>query len=552
MGIVTPLYHKKAIDLLSRIVMAEKNDVVAKYEHSFPSAAVDPRLVHRVLLTDPVDFPSLTMSGRPRMTTTQTYTDFSDTLQESRTSTINSSGIHLVDMQTLVRGAARDVLYQRVQTNQSLEPAKEVLLELHNKVRQLIPSRKDLHSLLKDEDVRQAENLFQLQSATLVIAQAILQLESPARSASTQEFIRSQSKSIPSSSNDELNPESISSLITPLFFLLWKVELCAADMQDFYLANVWAPQIHQNGKILEHEHFQSQYGKFADSTTAPNTRQWIQFLLDEREQQKGGDTITSSRQSRVWRQDLLAKGWIEDIMFRSPELPVLALPEILALDAENLADIRQVTRLAMAGSALALHACTSAGQSTDALNRQVQDRSLEVQRVTLVQAMNQQQQRSPADYERVVGDAVVALALQWNSDMDDATVSSLRNRVTVTLRGEDPVLTLLNGRMKECFAELVVKLREPAATSANVVPAALKSGRPMAVDGVAVPVERPSDPFLIDAKQLFYSRGLAFYASDLAQAAKQAAQVIALAFDLYGEVLLDRIILEADIHSELK
>jgi hypothetical protein len=541
--------------------MAEKNEVVAKgvdqnasrntSEHSLPSAAVDPRLVHRVLLTDPADFSSLTMSGHPRMTTTQTYTEFSDSLEGSRTSSSSSrsGGSHPINMQTLVRGAARDVLCQKVQTSQSLEPAKEVLLELHNKVRQLIPSRKDLHSLLKDEGVQQAENVSQLQSATLVIAQALLQLESPARSASTQEFIQSHSKAMPASSNGEMNPESISSLITPLFYLMWKVELCAADMQDFYLANVWAPQIHQNGMSLTHEYFQAQYGKFADSTTAPKTRQWIQSLLDKQQQQVGDTSIATSRQSRAWRQDVLAKGWIEDIMFRSPELPALALPEILALDADNLANIRQVTRLAMAGSALALHACTTAGQSTDALNQQVQDRSLEVQRVALVQAMNEQQRRSPADYERVVGDAVVALALQWNSDMDDAAVLSLRNRVTVTLRGEDPVLKLLNGRMKECFAQLVVKLREPTAASANVVPAALKSGRPMVVDGSAAPVERPSDPFLKDAKQLFCSRGLAFYASDLAQAAKEAAQVSDLAWKLYGEVFLDRIILEADIRS---
>jgi hypothetical protein len=519
-------------------------------EHSqrLPSAAMDPRLVHRVLLTDPVDFSSLTMSGHPRMTTTPTYTEFCDSLKESRTS---SSSSHPVNMQTLVRGAARDVLCQRVQASQSLELAKEALLEVHNKVRQLIPSRKDLHSFLKDEDVRQAENLSQLQSATLVVAQALLQLESPARSASTLKFIQSQSasKPTPTSSSDELNPESISGLITPLFYLLWKVELCAADMQDFYLANVWAPQIHKNGTRLEHEHFQAQYGKF-DSTTAPNTRLWIQSLLDRQQQQQ---EVGSQR-------DLLAKGWIEDIMFRSPELPLLALPEILALDAENLADIRQVTRLAMAGSALALHACTTAGQSTDALNQQVRDRSLEAQRVALVQAMNEQHRRSPADYERVVGDAVVALALQWNSDMDDAAVSSLRNRVTVTLRGEDPVLKLLNGRMKDCFRQLVVKLgpasaasgSAAASTNANVVPAALKSGRSMVVDGGgAAPVERPSDPFLKEANQLFCSRGLAFYASDLAQAAKQAAQVIDLAWNLYGEVFLDRIMLEANVHLEL-
>jgi hypothetical protein len=551
--------------------MAEHSEGVAKgvdpnasrnttNEHSLPPAAVDPRLVHRVLLTDPVDFSSLTMSGHPRMTTTSTYTEFCDSLKESRTPSGSSS--HPVNMQTLVRGAARDVLCQRVQTSQSLEPAKEALLEVHNKVRQLIPSRKDLHSILKDEDVRQAEYLSQLQSATLVIAQALLQLESPARSASTLEFIQSQPKSTPTptSSIDELNPESISGLITPLFYLLWKVELCSADMQDFYLANVWAPQIHQNGKKLEHEHFQTQYGKFADSTTAPKTRQWIQSLLDRQQHlgqvgppAPGDTTTTTSRESRAWRQDLLAKGWIEDIMFRSPELPVLALPEILALDADNLADIRQVTRLAMAGSALALHACTTAGQSTDALNQQVQDRSLEVQRVALVQAMNEQHQRnSPADYERVVGDAVVALALQWNAGMDDAAVSSLRNRVTVTLRGEDPVLKLLNGRMKECFSQLVVKLRPAAAAAnANVVPAALKSGRPMVVDGAAAPVERRSDSFLKEAHELFCSRGLAFYASDLAQAAKQAAQVIELAWKLYGEVFLDRIILDADVQSEL-
>jgi hypothetical protein len=487
------------------------------------------------------------------MTTTPTYTEFRDSLQESRTSSGSSTPVNI---QALVGGAARDALCQRIHASQSLEPAKELLLELHNKLRQLIPSRQDLHSILKDEEVRQATNLSQLRTATRVAAQALSKLESPARSATTLELIQSlpaTSSAAPTCSNGDLDPESIIGLITPLFYLLYKTSLCAADMEDFYLGHVWAPQIYQDGTVLEQEHFQARCGKFVDSTTAPATRQWIQSLVDKRQEQQSHDDIsTISRQSPTWRRDLVAKGWIEDILFRGPDQSALALPEILALDADTMAEIRQVTRLAAAGSALALHACTTAGQSTEALNQQVQDRTLELQRVALVQAMNEQRRRPPADYERVVGDAVVALALHWKSDMSDAAVSSLRSRVTVTLRGEDPVLQLLDGRMKECFRELVVVVvvttPRSSAGSTNVVPTSLKSGRSMVDDGVA-PVVRRIDPFLQEATQLFCSRGLAFYASDLAQAAKLAVTVIDLAWKLYGEVFLDRIILEAAAHS---
>ena len=536
-------------------------------------AAADPATVHRILLTDPAEFSSLTVSGVPRMTETPTFDEYRESLQPPSGATgssasgaaaaaIHNNDIKNVTMQSIVQGAAVTALVERLQSSQNIEPAVHLLLELHEQLRRLIPNRRDLHSLLSDESVRAATGFKQLLAACVKAAQALIQLESPARVATTEQWIQSvKSQTIAStasttttnnsSGGDDWDADTVAHTVVSMFYLLYKTQLCVEDKQDFMLGHVTAPQIFRQGRALEHAHFQARFGQFGhDQATAPATRQWIQSLVVQ--QKSSPDTSSSSSSLTITsHRDLVAVGWIRDIMFRGPELPALNWPEILALDVENLSSLRKVTALAAAGSTVALHVRTTAGrQSTD----ETTDESTESTgyREALVQAMTEQWR---PDYEETVGDAAVALARHYYSscgEIDEAACQSLRNRVGVVLRGQDPVLKLLDGRMKECFCQLALRSDKQRVSSSDTqqqqqqqLPATLKTGHGSVADGNSKISSDKADPFLQEANRLFCNRGLASYAVDLAAAAKLGIRVIDLAWTLYGDVLLEGMIHDA-------
>jgi len=347
------------------------------------------------------------------------------------------------DEAMIMRCAYRDQMVERILQKKSLADAQELLLSLHKALRDLVPSRTDLHGLLSDKAVKDATSLPELVSFAIKAAKALQQLESEVRAESTFQWIQSTLNL----HYDSLSEESISFLVTSILYLLFKADLCNKDKQDFYLSHVWASKIVQQGPDLEREAFQARFGPFSDPSTAPSTRQWIQSLVENTSDR---DALASSAKDA--RRNLVRAGWIDNILFRSPNLQPLALPEILELDADRIQNIRQVTRLAAAGSALALHACNAAGQSTDILNQdpQNQSTSLELRRVALVQAMRERS-KPPATYEADVADAVLALAKEWKPSLDESTISMLQSRTQSVLRAQDPVIQLLDSRMKSGF-----------------------------------------------------------------------------------------------------
>jgi hypothetical protein len=94
------------------------------------------------------------------------------------------------------------------------------------------------------------------------------------------------------------------------------------------------------------------------------------------------------------------------------------------------------------------------------------------------------------------------------------------------------VIQLLDNRIKELFV---------AVTSSEVLSFPVKARAGIQ----ALPTHTKESPFLQRARQKFQDRGLGFYSLDLAHGAQLAFFVADLAWTLYADEFLDKIILDA-------
>jgi hypothetical protein len=479
---------------------------------------IDPQLVHQILLTDPSQFASLTGGGNNQSENTPSFDDFCKELNPSTDQSIDCT----------IKRAYRERILDQVQDAADMKPLQDLLLELHEAVRSLVPNRPDLHAVLKDEQVKNASTSEELLPHVIAAGSALSRLESEVRAETTLQWL---DKAQNDRAHNEMDwKQSVEFMVTSMLYLMLKVELCQQDKQEFFLANVWAPQIHNQGPEMERQEFQARYGKFQDKDTAPLTRKWISTLVSQSDR----DELVESASAR---EAMVKQGWIEDLLFRGPEQPSLSMPEVFVLDFEQLNNIRMVTRSAAAGSALALHACNAAGVGSSVLNQEVDATSaIELRRQGVAEAMSTRHlYKSIEEYEDNAGKAVVRLAKEWNPSLSSDAEAQLKSRTTSVLRAEDPVIRLLDSRMKDVFS-MLMKWNPSSAT------VEMRSGRaPDSPNGS----DATARAFLPAAKSAFCQRGLSFYASDLANVSYLAKKVADLAWKVYGEPLLDKMIIDA-------
>ena len=489
-------------------------------------------LVHRILLTDPADFASLTISGHPPILETPPYDAFASSLSQNQNDRDVSTAMNI---NATVKGAFRDKLCESIAGKHEWSEAVDLLCELHLFIRNLVPTRKDLHDYLSDNEARKAHNLPALRTVVVKAATALQALESPARADTTGAWVR-QFLQMDCSSN-EFSSDSIKMLVNGLLYLLFKTELCETDKQNYFMAAVWAPVLQREGVKLERMAFENEYGSMKKSSTAPATRDWINSLVEKLTKAE----ISALLVSKGLRWNLARTGWIEEILFRSADSSALRIPEILARDAGRLQGLRHITRMAAAGSALALLACQAVEQPIEVFEEfeAENDESsiLNRRRKVLLQVMAEHF-KSPLNYEQDIGNAVIAIAKIWKPDLCMQAKESLLHRTQNVLKAEDPVIQLLDGRMKDCFRELIVQ-----APSETAFPTHMQSGALARNATHSVPNDK--DSFIQKGAALFKKKGLAFYASDLSNAAHVASRVIDLAWKLYGDKMIDAMILDA-------
>jgi hypothetical protein len=458
---------------------------------------LDVELVHRILCCDPSDFTSLTPEVK---SATPEYDDFRQNLLEGS------------DPASIMKRAYYDGLCDTTDHEKAKISLNNLLLELHTAIRSLVPHRQDLHSLLNDQ--RALPDIpMEMLPWIIQAAQALTQLESEVRAESTHSWIRqAQNASLTAGSTSK---EQISFLVTSIMYLLFKVESCEQDKQSFYLTQVLAPRLYTTGKgiDLERKALKERFGSNLPITTA-----WIKSLVKE-------DQKKSLTESREARQSLIRVGWIEDILFQKNRQTII--PEIFLLDVKNLQSIRQTTRLAAAGCALGLHVCTAVKCNPEVLLKD------ESRGIALVKAMGNRSHGSIDKYEEGVEDACMSLARVWkDGPLDDREQQILKGRTRSVLRGDDPVIQLLDNRIKELFV---------AVTSSEVLSFPVKARAGIQ----ALPTHTKESPFLQRARQKFQDRGLGFYSLDLAHGAQLAFFVADLAWTLYADEFLDKIILDA-------
>eukprot|EP00566_Odontella_aurita_P005016 CAMPEP_0113541080 /NCGR_PEP_ID=MMETSP0015_2-20120614/8834_1 /TAXON_ID=2838 /ORGANISM="Odontella" /LENGTH=615 /DNA_ID=CAMNT_0000440949 /DNA_START=106 /DNA_END=1954 /DNA_ORIENTATION=+ /assembly_acc=CAM_ASM_000160 len=467
-------------------------------------------------------------------------------------------------------------------TPTNLEPLKGMVLELHAAVRSLIPHRTDLHGRLSDEDVSGVDDggdVFALVPRLIRAADALAQLESEDRSRTTRWWIEMAGPLGPveaASSAGEGHGDGIGNgngngnglsppptppspfglspaqfVATSAAYLHRKAEICSEDVANFKLGNVLAPRIAAGGLEYERSNFRRRFGDFDSDETAPVTREWIRRLAAAK---------TSGENAAERREDLRAAegqraaavrtvGWVAELLFSgggkaeegetaaaAAAAASIAVPEVLHLDVRNVRMIRNTARTSVAGSALALHACTIAGVGDGVLRTDSLPGDVRQCRDALVHAMANRAVGSQEQYERNVSNAVIKLARTLHPSLDAAKEESLASRTSAVLRGEDTVIKLLDSRMREAFRTMM----EWEPTDRERVPLSMKTGRVLSL-GTQDKTTTYAAIFKEAAKQAFEKKGFAFYAPELASACLQAARVINLVFVLYGEVLLEPI-----------
>ena len=475
---------------------------------------LDLELVHRILLTDPNDLNSLTAASSHQPE--ETFGAFQHRILLSGR-----------DPSSILKRAYHDNLLESLERSQSLAPVKRLILELHSEIRALVPNRQDLHSLLNDAfdlpDVSQVETFYEI---LVLAARALVQLESPARTQSTKDWIRTVEDrgDDDNSSSAPVSPPS-STILISIFYLLYKTELCQQDKQSFYLTNVLAPRLLNSDEGIDFERlaFRDRFG----SDPPPITKEWIQTLLTKTSSEQMEEMVNSRASRQAW----IRVGWIESILFQSDQ--PIALPEIFAVDLSNLQTIRQVTRTAAAGCALALSICTILGINPEnVLNDESAGEDL-------VNAMGNHRHASLESYEQSVQQASLALASKWKGEgLNGQEQENIRGRTKSVLQGNDPVIKLLDGRMKEIFASV--------ARQQENTPAMMRAGR--ATNGASVSPNGGYDTdrkFMDTAKQSFRERGLAFYSTSLSEAVSMAVKIADLAWTIHADSFLEKLILEA-------
>lgn len=545
-------------------------------------------LIHRILLTDPSAFSSLTASGRPRQSHTPSYDEFNARTVEGGDSLPLSSSFNNVPYQIerTMRQAHRAYVVDSILREGDVDPLRGLTLELHASLRALVPRRTDLHhSVLRDEEVAEIlpsrptsfstsfnadegrredapsgatgrrdesqmiEALLKLLSHLIKAGGALSQLESEDRSRTTELWMRMAQKVISGeeswaadSSGEGSADKVVDFAVGSVTYLLFKAQMCQSDIDDFKLGHVYAPRIKALGPDFEREAFQARHGPFDGSETAPATRAWVRRFVSKCNKEE----LMSSKAKRI--EAIKGAGWVDDILFHAAtEGRAVVMPEVLAMDAGAVRDVREATRMAVAGSALALHACNCAGVGESVLRVDGPlPLELEGRRTALIQAMANKSSGNQEGYEEGVAETVVDLARALNSPLDASAVESLKSRTTAVLRGTDPVIKLLDARVKDIFRKMMLwELPDDA------LPTTMKTGRSLAKVEPYRGLETPDESnafalnFVPAARGEFTTRGFSFYAPDLTRACLMASKVSQLMCTLFGSVFLDRLIIEA-------
>ena len=506
-----------------------------------PSEILDnEELVHRILLTDPSDFHQLSWNGS---TVDDASVDgFMTRWTEDGNSTETTPGIspeqQIADN---MRRAFFDGIIDDMKDGK-LEPVKRLILDLHEMMRKLIPNRTDLHSHLSDEEVESARDADSLFNLLLASANALANnLESPARASSTLEWIRLSSGADAEAQYMYGFASKEAYIVSSCAFLLFKAEVCQMDIANYQLTKV-APMIHSSGSEYELRRFRDRYG-LGDSPSIgdlkeklPATYAWIVGALSSSE----GQVEISRANSTAKRYACLkTRGFVDSLLFTSNQL---AMPEIYATDASRIAHIRNEARFAVIGSALGLHISNVARADPSVFATVPLSSSLLEEKRQALDAALRANYSSQREFSLAVASVAISfvLALTGESSLTPGEEKLLRNSVGAVLRGFDPVLKLLDNRVKQFMRNLC---KWQPCTS---VPIPMQTGRSV-LGGAEGQSNAGSTKalFMADAMKEASKSGFSLYSDKLVDTGDLAYRVADVSIKSYGDAILDRLLVDS-------
>ena len=513
-------------------------------------------LVHKILLTDPVDFNSLSWTGTDAQQPNVSLEDFimaSLTPQEqvgnSATCTTQSMEHMPMRIAESMKLAFFSQMAQQMKEG-NYGSVREMLRELYTKMRSLLPNREDLHSHLNDESAPLTSSTSDILRCCTRSAYLLSNyLESAARAPSTVELIDCLeaflSRSFCDDNNGSMIPYEVESeelfAVISIAYLIHKTELCQVDISNYKLSQA-APLLHLIGNEYEVKHFKKSIGRDYSSTTSieelkhiiPSTFNWIKKLRSSFG--SSGENLTCHSNFDQKMDIVKGQGFVDGILFTRSQL---ILPEVLSLDVESISHIRSEARLCVIASALALHACSIAKVGTAIPSSEADDARQRLSSVLRKKHFDQDQLES--EVIDAIGNLTKALA---ERDLNEDESSTLKHRALVVLNGDDPVLKLLDNRVRSFF-RFACKWKPD--NSCTTVPLEMKTGRSVLKEGdttTAIPSTKAG--FLLAAEKEVLRLGFAYFGSDLIKAGNKAQGIIALACKNYGRDILDRLLV-ADV-----
>jgi len=259
----------------SKVEMESDREVKKKEKEIPQNLLSNIEIVHKLLLTGSDDFDDL-LNRTPNGYNAEIFESarkFMDYWRQKqpvllsnidKMNSISLQGVAAITMERSFFDSIEDSLL----ASKSLKGIHDLILNLCQRMRELVPNRSDLHSYFSDDDVAKCRFIVDAMKLFKKISIIISNdLEAPSRSPSTMEWQQSveaylepdgilSDKCIPFKFE---TPEAF--LVASVAFLLKKVELCHIDKVNFELVRV-APLICEIGHEYELKHFQEKHGYF--------------------------------------------------------------------------------------------------------------------------------------------------------------------------------------------------------------------------------------------------------------------------------------------------
>jgi len=518
-------------DIISKrdkcVSLKEKNEADVKksnienIESQNKSLFSNARAVHDILLTDDDDVDAVSefsfFDGMDQLEEVEDVEMFFNTLKGCIEN--KESSVELMVAKTMERAFLDKVSIAWLQNNS--KTVKQLMVELCAKLRNLIPSRVDLHSLIQDSHIQScstpAETLCLVQKIANILCYS---LEAPIRSHSTSEWIQKSNIS-PSSPIIPFGFGNIETfVVASIIFFMKKADLCAIDVMKFDMLKA-APIIRQYGHDYELKEFENSFGALSSMKSTKHLHATWTWLSRVR---------FNSTEHFVGK--IEGEGFVDNLLFTQD---ATEMPEVLYLDAGKIDSIRKVAQKSVLCSALILRACSQVGASSKPSSL---SSDAIFHKENLLSCL-----KDGNSFDSLWGE--VSETIVWFAEaisgeqMEESQVESLKNSALSILKGNDPVLKLMDNRIRQLF-----RVASAYSEDKEKVPSSMRSGISNNFGRNANTKISKKEKFMVELSKVAEKLGFGFVCEELLQATYVGHKIIKHCIAVYGKQILNPMISE--------